>query len=294
MILMSEPAYIFAGNRFLVLERMLQYGLNVVAIYAVRNSYLQRTLDERGMGCITIESKRQLVESLLKSRFDIFVCNGLPHILPSNKLKQATGAMLVNVHPSYLPDLRGADPVPGALLHGRRSGATCHHVDDGVDTGDIIARVAIENTTDLDCGLLYQLSFQAEVQVFETAFQRGFKAHLAQSNDESNIYYTLQKEHREIDWDADGKTILRQVRAFGTRSQGARFTHSDQKVKVFDAEWVTNPFLLERLSDYQENQVVFNYENCLLVRKGKAFLKLKQICGDISGIKPGTLLGGTA
>lgn len=292
MNLMSKPAYIFAGNRFFVLERMLQHGLNVTAIYAVRNSHLHRVLVENDMACIIIESKKHLVESLLTSRFDIFVSNGLPHILPATKLKNMSGAMLINIHPSYLPDLRGADPVPGALLHGRMSGATCHHIDEGIDTGDIIARVAIENTSDLDCGLLYQLSFQAEVQVFEMALQRDFKAQRTKSNNESDIYYTLQKEHLEIDWGADGETILRQVRAFGTRSQGARFTYNGEEIKVLDAEWVTNPFLLDRLNDYQENQVVFNYENRLIVRKGNAFLKLKQIFGDITGIKPGVLLGG--
>ena len=288
---MGKATYIYAGNRFFVLERMLQHGLNIVAIYAVPDSYLHRALDERGMSGILIESKRQLVESLQQSKFDIFVSNGLPYILPATKIKEATGARLINVHPSYLPDLRGPDPVRGALLFGRRSGATCHHMDDGVDTGEIIARIAIENTPDIDCGLLYQLCFQAEVKVFEMALQRNFKSCHVQAEDDSNIYYTVQTKDREIDWGTDGETILRQIRAFGTRSQGARFTYAGLEVKIFDAEWVTNPFLLERLNDYQENEVVFSYEGCLLVRKGTAFIKLKQICGDVSAIRPGTLLG---
>ena len=60
------------------------------------------------------------------------------------------------------------------------------------------------------------MSFQAEVQVFEMALKRDFKAQRAQVNDTSDIYYSLKAEHREIDWRADGETIMRQVRAFGT------------------------------------------------------------------------------
>jgi len=290
---MRDSNYIFAGNRFYVLQRMLQQGLTVTSIYAVRNSYLQRALDAQGLEYAIINSSRQLVQRLLNSEFDILISNGLPFILPATEIKENTGAILTNIHPSCLPDLRGVDPVRGAFLYGRQSGATCHHIDDGVDTGDIISQVAIPNTPDLDSGLLYQLCFQAEVRVFDMALERKFKSTQVQVGTGSDIYYTMKPEHREIDWGADGEVILRQIRAFGTLSQGARFSYAGTTIKVLDAEWVTNPFILEQINDYQENQVVFNYENCLLVRKGAAFLKLKYIQGDISAIKPGTILGKT-
>jgi methionyl-tRNA formyltransferase len=45
----------------------------------------------------------------------------------------------LNAHLSLLPELRGADPVPGALLAGlRRTGITVHCIDAGIDTGQVI------------------------------------------------------------------------------------------------------------------------------------------------------------
>ena len=164
--MMRNKKFVFAGNRFYVLEQMLLRELNLVHILAVRGSYLQRVLEQKGVEFTVVESKGQLIETIEATDFDYFVANGCPYILPITQL--STGEKkFVNVHPSALPDLRGADPVPGALLHERDAGATCHVMDDGIDTGGIIARVVIPNTPDLECGLLYQLSFLAEAEVFQ-------------------------------------------------------------------------------------------------------------------------------
>ena len=48
---------------------------------------------------------------------------------------------IVNVHPSLLPDFPGAHPVEDQLAAGvRESGATVHLVDEGVDSGPILAQ----------------------------------------------------------------------------------------------------------------------------------------------------------
>src|SRR5438067_7641250 len=48
----------------------------------------------------------------------------------------------VNVHPSLLPRLRGATPVPSAILDGLRlTGVTVMRVNTGVDAGPILAQV---------------------------------------------------------------------------------------------------------------------------------------------------------
>lgn len=46
---------------------------------------------------------------------------------------------IVNTHVSLLPELRGKNPIPGALLARlRKTGVTIHYLDQGIDTGDII------------------------------------------------------------------------------------------------------------------------------------------------------------
>ena len=47
---------------------------------------------------------------------------------------------IVNLHPSYLPYNRGQYPNVWSIVEGTPAGVTLHYIDDGVDTGDIIAR----------------------------------------------------------------------------------------------------------------------------------------------------------
>jgi methionyl-tRNA formyltransferase len=52
---------------------------------------------------------------------------------------------VVNLHISYLPFNRGADPTLWSVIEDTPAGATIHYVDEGVDTGDVIVqrRVAL-------------------------------------------------------------------------------------------------------------------------------------------------------
>lgn len=46
----------------------------------------------------------------------------------------------INVHPGYLPIVRGNTPYIWALMKNLPQGCTAHFIDDGIDTGDIISR----------------------------------------------------------------------------------------------------------------------------------------------------------
>ncbi len=282
--------YVFAGNRSYVLDTMRDLGLAVATVFAPPQSYLARVLTERGIDFVPMESKAGIIEALRAMTFDVFVSNGCPYILPVTALQAGTDRAFINIHPSYLPDLRGADPVPGALLHGRRSGATCHVMNDLIDAGDIIARVPIDLTDGLDCGLLYQMSFLAEQEAFRLAYARGFAPALSQEAGPDDLYYTIQDADLRIDFSASLETIVRTIRAFDTRSRGAFFERRGLRVKVRDVEVVDHPFLRARFGEGPDGEVVIAYEQRLLVRKAGRFLKLKQLDGDIAAIRPGDVL----
>jgi methionyl-tRNA formyltransferase len=57
---------------------------------------------------------------------------------------------VVNLHISYLPYNRGADPTLWSVLEDTPAGVAIHHMDEGVDTGDLIARrrIAFDDATD--------------------------------------------------------------------------------------------------------------------------------------------------
>ncbi|MDY5784487.1 MULTISPECIES: phosphoribosylglycinamide formyltransferase [unclassified Corynebacterium] len=74
---------------------------------------------------------------------DVVVSAGFMRILGHAFLEKFEG-MLINTHPALLPSFPGAHAVRDALAYGVKvTGTTVHYIDEGVDTGRIIAQRAV-------------------------------------------------------------------------------------------------------------------------------------------------------
>jgi phosphoribosylglycinamide formyltransferase 1 len=83
---------------------------------------------------------RELADWLQLRGVDLVVLAGYMHLLTPAFLDRFPGAV-VNVHPSLLPEFPGAHAVEEQLAAGvAESGATVHLVDEGVDSGPILAQ----------------------------------------------------------------------------------------------------------------------------------------------------------
>ena len=86
---------------------------------------------------------RGLTEAVGVFRPELVVSAGFMRILGAAFLDRFPGRIL-NTHPALLPSFPGAHGVRDALAHGVRvTGCTLHLVDAGVDTGPIVAQVAV-------------------------------------------------------------------------------------------------------------------------------------------------------
>jgi len=82
---------------------------------------------------------------------DLAVSFGYRHILKPlilNKFKRP----VINLHISYLPWNRGADPNLWSFLEKTPSGVSIHQIDEGIDTGPIYAQTQVEQN--LESGTL--------------------------------------------------------------------------------------------------------------------------------------------
>jgi len=71
---------------------------------------------------------------------DLVVLSGLMRLLPADVV-EAWAPRLINTHPAYLPEFPGAHGVRDALAAGaRQTGASVIVVDNGVDSGPILAQ----------------------------------------------------------------------------------------------------------------------------------------------------------
>ena len=79
---------------------------------------------------------------ILKENLDYIISYGYRYILPK-KVVDYYDNKIINLHISFLPWNRGADPNLWSFLEDTPKGVTIHYVNEGLDTGDIIAQKAI-------------------------------------------------------------------------------------------------------------------------------------------------------
>lgn len=86
------------------------------------------------------EYEREILKKLKRANVQWIVLAGYMRIV-GKVLLDAYPNRILNIHPSLLPAFPGKDAVKQALDYGVKvSGVTIHYVDEGIDTGPIIAQ----------------------------------------------------------------------------------------------------------------------------------------------------------
>lgn len=84
--------------------------------------------------------EKEILKKLKRANVQWVVLAGYMRIV-GNVLLEAYPNKIINIHPSLLPSFPGKDAVQQALDYGVKvSGVTIHFVDEGIDTGPIIAQ----------------------------------------------------------------------------------------------------------------------------------------------------------
>jgi phosphoribosylglycinamide formyltransferase-1 len=136
------------------LQALLDAGLPVRAVAANRNdAYALIRAREAGvpaatfsLDCHADRIERDLVMAtwLEEHGVELVVLAGYMHLLTSPFLLRFPGR-IVNVHPSLLPAFPGAHAIDDALEAGiETTGVTVHLVDEGLDTGPVLAQEDVE------------------------------------------------------------------------------------------------------------------------------------------------------
>ena len=89
------------------------------------------------------EWAEKLAENISHFNPDLIVLAGFMKVLPQSFVSRFS-PRIINIHPALLPSFPGAHAVRDALAAGaRETGATVHIVDEGVDTGPVLAQQAV-------------------------------------------------------------------------------------------------------------------------------------------------------
>ncbi len=112
------------------------------------------------------EAERAFISRLKEARVDLVVLGGFMRILKGEFLR-AFPMRVVNIHPSLLPAFPGLEAWKQALDHGVKvTGCTVHFVDQGVDSGPIMAQEAVPVLPGDTPATLHERIHEAERQLY--------------------------------------------------------------------------------------------------------------------------------
>jgi methionyl-tRNA formyltransferase len=168
---------------------------------------------------------------------DVSVVAAYGHILPQ-VLLDVPRLGSVNVHASLLPALRGAAPIPRAILQGLdETGITIMRMDVGMDTGPILHQVATPIGPDETGGeltsRLAELGAEALIESLTLMEETGLEPR-PQDHARATLAPKLTREEERLDWHRPAEVVARTIRAFDPKP-GAWTSCRDRELKLFGA-----------------------------------------------------------
>lgn len=184
----------------------------------------------------TIKGNEDFISFIKKEAPDLIVVVAYGKILPPELL--AIPPMgCINIHGSLLPKFRGAAPIQRAIIEGEiRTGITLMYMEEGLDTGDMIAF----RETDIDnknAGQLHdELSVMGAELLIETlpGILSGNALRCKQDDKKASYAPMIFKQDGLVDFERSSIEIERQVRGLNPWPSAFTFYKSEQ-MKIIEA-----------------------------------------------------------
>lgn len=154
-------------------------------------------------------------------------------------LLEAYPDRIINLHPSKLPEYRGASPMQFSILNGDKiTSATTMLIEKGMDSGDILIQkdVEIKDSDDYTSmeeklGEIGAFAIRDTLINFDSLYENRTK----QDDEKATFCTKITKEMGKIDWSESSFDIMNKIRAF-VEYPVAHFSYEGKNVKVYKAE----------------------------------------------------------
>ena len=193
---------------------------------------------ELGLQVMQPEKMRKdegFIKTLRDAAPDLIVVAASGQLLPKEVLDiPAKGC--VNIHGSLLPRFRGAAPVQRAIIAGdEETGITLMYMEEGLDTGDMIAKRSTSTAGKTGQQLHDELSQMGAELLVETIPHLDAITAEKQNDEESTYAPMISKSEGHIDFSRTPDEIERIIRAFDPWP-GSYAYCGDKMMKLWQAE----------------------------------------------------------
>ena len=154
-------------------------------------------------------------------------------------LLEAYPDRIINLHPSKLPEYRGASPMQFSILNGDKiTSATTMLIEKGMDSGDILMQKDVEiKDSDDYTSMEEKLGEMGAFAIRDTLlnFDSLYEKRIKQDDEKATFCTKITKEMGKINWSESSYDIINKIRAF-VEYPVAYFSYEGKNVKVYKAE----------------------------------------------------------
>ncbi|MEI8320507.1 MAG: methionyl-tRNA formyltransferase [Alphaproteobacteria bacterium] len=150
----------------------------------------------------------------------------------------------LNIHASLLPQWRGAAPIQRCIMAGdKESGVALMKMDEGVDTGPVIAMAPLSLSPHMTSGKLFELLADLGARTlikYLPDYMSGNLKPMPQSAAGSIIAKKIKKEEAQLDFKESAVALERKIRGLNP-FPGAYFNYHNMRIKVLEATLTPGP-----------------------------------------------------
>jgi len=221
---------------------------NIVKSWALENSI--EVLDPQKLDTVFIE---ELKKRCADNEIVVFIVASYGKIIPASVL-DIPKMKTLNIHPSLLPQYRGASPLPTAILEDtKNTGVTIMRIDEQMDHGPIIAQKKIEiiswPTYEEFENMMATVGAYLLVEVLPK-WANGEIKEVAQDHSKATYTKKISKEAAEIDLNSDPYLNFRKIQAYHEWPVAFfMFDHNGKniRVKITSAKYAEGVLTIEKV-----------------------------------------------
>lgn len=235
-----------------------------IAIFAKENNLEIFTPDTLG--------GTEVQEKITNLKPDIMVVTSYGKIILEN-IFNIPPFKTINVHPSFLPELRGPSPIQYSLLEGRqKTGVTLIIIDKEIDHGPIVSQEKLDIAPIDTFNTLEQklADLGAEMIIRDIPkYIAGNIEPINQNHDKATFTKKIEKQDGEIDWNKSAQEIYNTWRAF-IRWPGIYMFLGDIRLNLKKVKIAKN-------ISAREVGKIFSQDNRLFISCGDGTIEIEEI-----------------
>lgn len=217
--------------------------------------------------------EEEFIEVLRQLNPDVIVVAAFGQILPKAILELPRFGC-INVHASLLPKYRGAAPIQWSVIEGEsKTGITIMHMDEGIDTGDMIIKEEVAISAKETSGSLQaKLAATGGPLLLKAlkAIEEGTAPRTKQNSEEATNTKILEKSIGHIDFTQSAVKIEQLIR--GLNPWPSAYTSLEGKVlKIWDAD------VLPENEKGLPGEVIEKRKDSFLIQTGEGVLAVKEL-----------------